>query len=74
MDAVACVIMAEEVSASDPSVAMTFGPHSNLFANNLNQNGNEMQKRKYLPDACLGKRIGGMCMSEPGENDVWRLC
>jgi alkylation response protein AidB-like acyl-CoA dehydrogenase len=66
MDAVACVIMAEEISASDPSVAMTFGPHSNLFANNLNQNGNHEQRQRFLPSACAGTKIGGMCMSEPG--------
>jgi isovaleryl-CoA dehydrogenase len=36
-----------------------------LFCNNLNQNGSHEQKLKYLPDACSGKLIGGMCMSEP---------
>jgi isovaleryl-CoA dehydrogenase len=66
MDAVAAVIMAEEVSASDPSFAMTFGAHANLFANNLNQNGNHEQKSRFLPAACAGTKIGGMCMSEPG--------
>jgi isovaleryl-CoA dehydrogenase len=37
-----------------------------LFCNNLNQNGSHEQKLKYLPDACSGKLIGGMCMSESG--------
>ena len=36
-----------------------------LFANNLAQNGNELQKHKYLPDACNGTKICGMGMSEP---------
>ena len=36
-----------------------------LFVNNLAQNGSEEQKQKYLPGACSGELIGGMCMSEP---------
>lgn len=30
------------------------------------QNGTEEQCDRFLPDACSGARIGGMCMSEPG--------
>lgn len=37
-----------------------------LFVNNLSQNGSHEQKLKYLPDACSGRTIGGMGMSEPG--------
>lgn len=37
-----------------------------LFVNNLNQNGNDDQKSRYLPDTCSGVKIAGMCMSEPG--------
>lgn len=37
-----------------------------LFVNNLNQNGNHEQKMRFLPGACSGELIGGMCMSEPG--------
>jgi isovaleryl-CoA dehydrogenase len=35
-----------------------------LFINNLNQNGNESQKEKFLPKACAGEIICGLCMSE----------
>lgn len=37
-----------------------------LFVNNLSQNGSHEQKLKFLPDACSGKTIGGMGMSESG--------
>jgi isovaleryl-CoA dehydrogenase len=37
-----------------------------LFANNLQINGNDEQRNKYLPDACTGKKVCGMCMTEPG--------
>lgn len=40
-----------------------------LLVNNLHQNGSEEQKLKYLPAACDGSAIGGMCMSEPGAGE-----
>ncbi len=64
MDAVAAVIVHEELSASDPGFALAYLAHSMLFVNNLNQNGSDDQKRRYLPGACSGELIGGMCMSE----------
>jgi len=66
MDATASCIIHEELSASDPAACLSYLAHSMLFVNNLHQNGSEEQKMEYLPDACSGKRIGGMCMSEPG--------
>ncbi len=64
MDAVAACIVHEELSASDPGFALAYLAHSMLFVNNLNQNGNDDQKRRFLPGACTGELVGGMCMSE----------
>jgi isovaleryl-CoA dehydrogenase len=36
-----------------------------LFANNLARNGDDAQRAHWLPDACAGRTVGGMCMSEP---------
>jgi isovaleryl-CoA dehydrogenase len=66
MDAVAAVIAHEELASSDPAFCLSYLAHSMLFVNNLNQNGSHEQKLKYLPNACNGTAIGGMCMSEPG--------
>ena len=66
MDATAAVIAHEELSASDPAFCLSFLAHSMLFVNNVNQNCNHEQKMKYLPDACSGKSLCGMGMSEPG--------
>lgn len=66
MDATAAIIAAEELCSADPALCMSFLAHAILFVHNLHQNGNEEQKRRFLPDACAGKTIGGMCMSEPG--------
>jgi len=66
MDATAAVIIHEELSFSDPAFCLSYLAHSMLFVNNLNQNGSEEQKTKYLPAVCSGRKIGGMGMSEPG--------
>src|SRR5215470_7111188 len=65
MDAVAAVIAHEELSASDPGFCLAYLAHSMLFANNLQQNGSDEQRERWLPAACSGRSIGGMCMSEP---------
>lgn len=66
MDATAVAIVHEELSASDPAFALSYLAHSLLFVNNLNFNGSKEQKARYLPDACAGRTLNGMCMSEPG--------
>lgn len=66
MDAAAVAIVHEEISAADPAFCLAYLAHSLLFVNNLAQNGTSAQKLKYLPKACSGEVVGGMCMSEPG--------
>ncbi len=66
LDAVAAVIAHEELSAADPGFTLAYLAHSMLFANNLQVNGSDEQRSKYLPDACTGKTVCGMCMTEPG--------
>jgi len=65
MDATAVCIVHEELSAADPAFCLSYLAHSMLYVNNLYHNGNHEQKLKWLPDACSGKIIGGMGMSEP---------
>jgi isovaleryl-CoA dehydrogenase len=65
MDAVAAVIVHEELAAADPGFTLAYLAHSMLFVNNLYQNASDAQRARYLPDACSGRKIGGMCMSEP---------
>merc|ERR1719210_542905 len=65
MDAAAAVIVHEELAASDPAFCLAYLAHSMLFTNNLARNGNETQKQQFLPAACEGSKVGGMCMSEP---------
>ena len=60
------VVAMEEVSRASASVGLSYGAHSNLCANNLYLNGNEAQRRRYLPKLCSGEHVGALAMSEPG--------
>ncbi|CAM9819779.1 unnamed protein product [Ectocarpus sp. 6 AP-2014] len=66
MDASAACIVHEELSAADPALCLSYLAHSMLFVNNLEQNGSDEQRSRFLPSACEGSTIAGMCMSEPG--------
>ena len=46
----------EEISRASGSVALSYGAHSNLCVNQLVRNGNEAQKKKYLPKVCIKRR------------------
>src|SRR6201985_2062217 len=60
-----CIAM-EEISRASASVGLSYGAHSNLCVNQLRRNGNEAQKRKYLPKLVSGEHVGALAMSEPG--------
>src|SRR5213082_2351799 len=60
-----CVAM-EEVSRASAAVGLSYGSHSNLCVNQIRRNGNEAQKRKYLPKLISGDHVGSLAMSEPG--------
>jgi isovaleryl-CoA dehydrogenase len=56
----------EELSRASASVGLSYGAHSNLCVNQIRRNGNEAQKRKYLPKLISGEHVGALAMSEPG--------
>src|SRR6202007_2170498 len=60
-----CVAM-EEVSRGSASVGLSYGAHSNLCVNQIRRNGNDTQRRKYLPKLMSGEHVGALAMSEPG--------
>src|SRR5215469_15237641 len=59
-----CVAM-EEVSRASASVGLSYGAHSNLCVNQIRRNGNDAQKRRYLPKLISGDHVGSLAMSEP---------
>ena len=64
-DALAAVIVHEELSYSDPGFCLAYLAHSMLLVNNFAVNASEEMKKKFLPKMCSGEWIGGMAMSEP---------
>ena len=65
MDAVAAVIVHEELSAVDPGLCLAYLAHAMLFVNNFCRNANDDQRRRYLEKVMSGEWVGGMCMTEP---------
>jgi isovaleryl-CoA dehydrogenase len=60
------VIAMEEISRASASIGLSYGAHSNLCVNQINLNGSEEQKQKYLPKLISGEHIGALAMSEAG--------
>ncbi len=65
MGYLAHVIAMQEISRASASVALSYGAHSNLCVNQINRNGSDEQKHKYLPKLLTGEHIGALAMSEP---------
>ncbi len=66
MGYLAHVVAMEEISRISASVGLSYGAHSNLCVNQIFRNGNEKQKKKYLPKLVSGEHAGALAMSEPG--------
>ncbi len=66
MGYLAHTVAMEEISRASGAVGLAYGAHSNLCVNNLYLNGNNAQRKKYLPRLCSGQHVGALAMSEPG--------
>ena len=60
------VVAMEEISRASGSVGLSYGANSNLCMDNLNKNGSEAQRQKFLPGLCSGELVGALAMSEAG--------
>jgi isovaleryl-CoA dehydrogenase len=60
------MVAMEEISRASASVGLSYGAHSNLCVNQINRNGTEAQKQRYLPKLVSGDHVGALAMSEPG--------
>jgi isovaleryl-CoA dehydrogenase len=65
MGYLAHMIAMEEISRASASVGLSYGAHSNLCVNQIKRNGNEAQRKKYLPKLISGEHVGALAMSEP---------
>jgi len=60
------VVAMEEISRASGSVGLSYGANSNLCMDNLNKNGTDAQRQKFLPGLCSGELVGALAMSEAG--------
>jgi isovaleryl-CoA dehydrogenase len=66
LDLMASGLVAQAFSRWNHALALSCVAHDNLCLNNIYRNGNEAQRRKYLPDLCSGRKIGALGLTEPG--------
>lgn len=66
LDLVAAGLVVQGFARWNHAMALSVAAHDNLCANNIYRNGNEQQRRKYLPDLCTGRKIGALGLTEPG--------
>ena len=66
MGYLAHIVAMEEISRASAAVGLSYGAHSNLCVNQINRNGTEAQRQKYLPRLISGEHVGALAMSEPG--------
>ncbi|KPL51191.1 acyl-CoA dehydrogenase family protein [Prosthecomicrobium hirschii] len=66
LDLLAAGLVLQGFSRWNHAMALSVAAHDNLCANNIYRNGNEDQRRRYLPDLCAGRTIGALGLTEPG--------
>ncbi len=57
-------VLVEEIARVDPSVALSVCAHTGLCTSHIFLFGNQDQKKKYLPDLCSGRKLGGWGLTE----------
>jgi isovaleryl-CoA dehydrogenase len=65
LDALASVIVHEELSWADPGFALAYLAHALLFVNNFYYAATPEQRKRYLPRVLSGEWVGAMGMTEP---------
>jgi isovaleryl-CoA dehydrogenase len=65
LDAVASVLVHEELAYADPGFTLAYLAHALLFVNNFYYAGAAPQHQRYLPKVLRGEAIGAMGMTEP---------
>jgi isovaleryl-CoA dehydrogenase len=63
---VASGLVLQAISRWNHAVAISWVAHDNLCLDSLFRNGNEEQRRRYLPGLCRGTSVGALALTEPG--------
>jgi acyl-CoA dehydrogenase len=66
LGAAASVVLGEELArCSYGGVAAAITVHSDMSISHIAHRGTSEQKRRYLPAACTGEKVGAICVTEP---------
>ena len=63
---VASGLVLQAISRWNHAVAISWVAHENLCLDSLFRNGNEEQRRRYVPGLCRGTSVGALALTEPG--------
>jgi len=64
-DFLSCLLVMEELMRGCVSTGNTYGAHAILCTESIYRNGNEEQRRRFLPDLIAGRKIGALALTEP---------
>jgi len=59
-------LVLQAIARWNHAVALSWVAHENLCLDNLHRNGNDEQRRRYLPALCSGQNVGALALTEPG--------
>ena len=59
-------LVLQAISRWNHAVAISWVAHDNLCLDSLFRNGNEEQRRRYVPGLCKGTSVGALALTEPG--------
>lgn len=66
LDAISLCLILEELGRADAALALTVESHNGLCTNHIYMNGNEDQRREYVPRLASGEVLGAWALTEPG--------
>ena len=66
LDVFAAGLILQAFSRWNHALALAWVAHENLCMNNILRNGNEAQRRRFLPAMNKGRAIGALGLTEPG--------
>jgi len=66
LDLFASGLVTQAFARWNPAFALSWVAHENLCTNNVFRNGNEEQRRRYVPGLADGSLIGCLGLTEPG--------
>ncbi|HUR62703.1 MAG TPA: acyl-CoA dehydrogenase family protein [Candidatus Thermoplasmatota archaeon] len=66
LDAVSYAILTEELAKGCSSLRTSISVHGSLCGSTIKSFGSPEQKKKWLPDMAVGKKLGAWALTEPG--------